>query len=87
MGGENKSPGAVGVPCGDDVTECLLPDHCILGKLVNLDRPSEITEKRDYVVPCLGEPWRVHQSRVQKGGQEWKKFSPRVYNFMTNLGI
>ena len=78
MGGEHESPGAVGVPSGDDVAECLLPDHRVLGELVNLSCPPEVTEVGDYVFPYLGEPRRVHQSGGQKWGQDWLKLCPRA---------
>ena len=78
MGGEHESPGAVGVPCGYDVTKCLLPDHGVLGELVNLNCPPEVTEEGDYVFPCLGEPRRVYQSWGQKWGQDWLKLCPRA---------
>lgn len=65
MGGEHQSPGAVGVPRGDNITECLLPDDGVLCELVHLDCPPEIIEECNYVVLCLGEPSRVHHSRSQ----------------------
>ena len=65
MGSEHKSPGAVRVSCGDNIAECLLPDHGVLCELVHIDLPPEVIEERNYVVLCLVEPSRVDYSRGQ----------------------